>query len=134
MNFKRIIIIVIIGFFAINPVDAQYKITKEKTKVNFKLNSPVQINADEKKNAGVAMLLSLVLPGAGHLYSGRMDVGKYFVAAEVVSWLGVIGLNLYGNSIRDDSRSYALVHSGLTTSGKDDDYFSNVGNYNNISE
>lgn len=132
MYFKRIIIIIITGFFIINPVNAQYKITKEKPKINFQLNSPTKLNADEKKNAGVSMLLSLVIPGAGHLYSGRMDVGKYFVAAEIVSWLGVFGLNLYGNSIRDDSRSYALVHSGLTTEGKDDDYFSNVGNYNNI--
>jgi len=65
LNFKRIIIIVIIGFCIINPVNAQYKITKEKTKVNFRLNSPVQLNSDEKKNAGVSLLLSLVIPGAG---------------------------------------------------------------------
>jgi hypothetical protein len=88
--------------------------------------------ADDKKSPGIAIILSLILPGAGHFYEGRMDVGKYFVTGEVLSWLGLIGINMYGNSLRNDSRTFAAVHSGLNKAGKDDNYFSNVGNFNTI--
>ena len=88
----------------------------------------------DKKSPGLGILLSLAVPGAGHLYAGRMDVGKYFVTAEVMSWLGVIGLNLYGNYLRDDSRSFASVHAGFNKNGKDDNYYSNLTNFNNIYE
>lgn len=89
---------------------------------------------ENKKSPGLAMIFSLLIPGAGHLYAGRMDVGKYFLTAEILSWLGIIGLNQYGNAIVNDSRTFASVHSGLNKSGKDDDYFSNVGSFNNIYE
>lgn len=32
----------------------------------------------KKKSTGIALVLSLLLPGAGHYYLDRMDVGKYF--------------------------------------------------------
>jgi len=90
------------------------------------------INTKDKKNPAVSIMLSLLVPGAGHLYAGRMDVGKYFVASEIACWLGIAGMNLYGNWLRDDSRSFAVQHSGLNKDGKDDDYFGNVGNFDNI--
>lgn len=85
-----------------------------------------------KKNPALSVFLSLLVPGAGHLYAGRMDVGKYFVASEAACWLGVAGLSLYGNWLRDDSRTFASQHSGLNKDGKDDDYFGNVGNFESI--
>lgn len=85
-----------------------------------------------KKNPAISVFLSLLVPGAGHLYAGRMDVGKYFVASEAACWLGVAGLSLYGNWLRDDSRTFASQHSGLNKDGKDDDYFGNVGNFESI--
>ncbi|CAN5660856.1 hypothetical protein BH10BAC5_BH10BAC5_25170 [soil metagenome] len=86
------------------------------------------------KSGGIALLLSLVLPGAGHYYEGRMDVGKYFLTAEAASWLGLFGLDLYGNSLREDARKFAVVNAGVNLNGKPDDYYGNVGNYNNIYE
>lgn len=93
---------------------------KETTTINNSLNA---------KSPGISALLSAVLPGAGHYYAGRMDVGVYFLGAEVSMWLGLFGVNYYGNVLRDDSRSYASLHSGLTKDGKDDEFYSNVGNY-----
>jgi hypothetical protein len=90
--------------------------------------------AQSKKNPGLAMLLSFVLPGAGHYYVNRMDVGKYFVVAEATSWLGVLGLNIYGDAVRDDSRKFAVEHARINNQGKDDEYYANVGNYNNVYE
>jgi hypothetical protein len=88
--------------------------------------------SSNKKSGGVAMLLSLVLPGAGHLYLNRMDVGKFFVMGEAASWLGLAGLNIYGNALREDARTFAAENAGLDKSGKPDDYFANVGNFNSI--
>lgn len=89
-------------------------------------------NTNNAKSPGVSVFLSVLLPGAGHYYTGRMDVGAYFLGAEVSMWLGLFGVNYYGNALRDDSRSYASTHSGLMQNGKDDDFYSNVGNYLNV--
>jgi hypothetical protein len=104
----------------------------------LKFNYKDSINKEEqkpnKKNPAISLFLSLLLPGAGHLYTGRMDVGKYFIVSEVSCWLGVAGMSYYGNWLRDDSRTFAAEHSGLNKDGKDDDYYSNVGNFNSIYE
>ena len=109
--------------------DLELKIFNDTT-VKSK-DTKIESSSSEKKPA-IAFLLSLLLPGAGHWYADRLDVGKYFFASEAASWLGVIGFDLYGNALRDDSRSFATVHAGLNKNGKDDNYFSNVGNFNNI--
>jgi len=89
-------------------------------------------SAATKKNSAVSLLLSFVLPGAGHFYADRMDVGAYFLGAEAALWLGYAGFTVYGNSLQTDSRSFASVHSGLDKNGKSDDYFANVGNFMSV--
>lgn len=86
----------------------------------------------EEKSPAISILLSAILPGAGHYYTGRMDVGSYFLGAEAGLWLGLFGVNYYGGVLEDDSRSFASVHAGLNKDGKDDDYFANVGTFLNI--
>jgi hypothetical protein len=143
---KAIFITVILSLvFSVNVYSQDYSFNK-KIELENKIISP-ESNKDintgfnkninltsEKKSPGVALLLSLVIPGAGHFYADRMDVGKYFVTTEVMSWLGIVGLNLYGNYLRNDARSYSSLHSGLNKENKDDNYFTNVANYNNIYE
>ena len=85
-----------------------------------------------QKSPGVALLLSLVLPGAGHFYADRMDVGQYFLASEATLWLGLIGINQYGNYLKNDARTFAYVHASFTKEGKDDDFFLNISNFDNI--
>ena len=53
---------------------------------------------------------------------------------EAASWLGFAGLNIYGNALREDARTFAAENSGLDKSGKPDDYFANVGNFNSVYE
>jgi hypothetical protein len=138
---KKLIIFSVIVYFIQtisaqdNPEKNNYnkQVLKEKIlKSEYKDSVNKETPAYNKKNPAISIFLSLLVPGAGHLYAGRMDVGKYFIASEVSCWLGVAGLDLYGNWLRDDSRTYASEHSGLNKNGKDDDYFSNVGNYDNI--
>ena len=50
-----------------------------------------------KKNAGLAILYSLILPGMGELYAENYESGKYFTIADGVIWGFVAGFNIYGN-------------------------------------
>lgn len=126
----------------INVSNAQVSVTKDPNSI-LELKSKTLLSDSKKaselkmpeattKSGGIALLLSLVLPGAGHYYENRMDVGKYFLTAEAASWLGLFGMDLYGKSLREDSRKFASVNAGVNPNGKGDDYFSNVGNFNNI--
>lgn len=90
--------------------------------------------AESKKSPGLALLLSLILPGSGHYYLNRMDVGKYFLGADAACWLGFATLNIYGNSVNDDAISFSTQHAQVNTTNKDDNYYVNVGNYNNVYE
>lgn len=137
---KYILISVLIFIFSVNlsAQDNPDKIMNLKSEL-LESDVPVDNHIDLKisnsnKSNVLSVLLSLLLPGAGHFYADRMDVGKYFLTAEGALWLGLAGMNLYGDALRNDARSYAVVHSGLNKDGKSDDFFADVGNYNNIYE
>lgn len=87
-----------------------------------------------KKSPAISMLLSFVLPGAGHYYIDRMDVGQYFLAADGASWLGLAGVNIYGNVLLDNAKTFSVDHAGVNESGKNNDYYVNIGNYESIYE
>jgi hypothetical protein len=87
-----------------------------------------------KKSVGMAVLYSLILPGMGELYAGNFGTGRYFLAAEGALWLTYAGFGIYGNSVRDDARSFAAVHAGVNLAGKNDQYFVDIGNFISIDE
>ena len=91
--------------------------------------------AAEKKSVGLAALYSLLIPGMGELYTGAFgSSGKYFLAAEGVLWLTWGSFDVYGNSLRDDSRAFAQVYSGMDPTGKDDQFFVDLGNFMNTAD
>jgi hypothetical protein len=141
---KKFLTVILFIFFA-NAVFSQS--TQEFSKENFSkkdltnqfLNQKsevkdLQITSADKKSPGLALILSLLLPGAGHFYIDRMDVGKYFVIAEGASWIGLAGMNLYGDALQEDYRTYSVENAGVNKTGKDKDYFTNVGNFNSVYE
>ncbi|MBR9977687.1 MAG: hypothetical protein KFH87_06315 [Bacteroidetes bacterium] len=85
-----------------------------------------------KKSAFRAVLYSLILPGMGELYGGRFDAGKYPLITEAALWTGAVGINAYGNWVRDDARIFAQRHAGIDPAGKDDDFFIHIENYSDI--
>ncbi len=89
---------------------------------------------DEKKSVGLAVLYSLLLPGMGELYAGSFKSGRFFLVAEGALWLTYAGFDIYGTSIRTDARSFAKVHSGLDPSGKNDQFYVDVGNFLSVDE
>lgn len=101
---------------------------------NEKVSIGISKQASDKSPA-LALLYSVILPGAGHFYLERMDVGKYFLGADALSWIGLISLNVYGDDLRDDSRTYSVEHAGVSDKdSKDDDYYTNIGSFSNIYE
>jgi hypothetical protein len=90
--------------------------------------------ASKKKSTGLAAIYSLLLPGMGELYADGFESGKYFLIAEGVLWLTYASFEIYGNQLRDDSRAFAQARAGITTSGKEDQYFVDIGNFLDVRE
>ena len=91
---------------------------------------PQDAPAAEKKSVGLAAFYSLLIPGMGELYTGAFgSSGKYFLAAEGVLWLTWGAFDVYGNSLRNDSRAYAVSHAGADVTGKNDQFFVDLGNF-----
>jgi hypothetical protein len=140
--FKKFLVVIVCVVFTNAAFSQSIESSKEKFNKKDLTNNFLNLKSDSakveiktsgsKKSAGLAMILSLILPGAGHLYIDRMDVGKFFVMGEAASWLGYAGLNIYGNALREDSRTFASENAGLNKTGKDDNYYANVGNFNSV--
>lgn len=92
------------------------------------------IEVKSRKNVGLAILYSLVLPGMGELYAGSYDSGKYFTIADGVLWGVFAGFNIYGNWQEDNYKSFAQSIGGVSNDGKTDEYYANIGIYQNIDD
>jgi hypothetical protein len=88
--------------------------------------------AEGGKSVGLAVIYSLLLPGMGELYAGDYGSGKYFTGADGVLWLGLGAVDLHARSMRDDARAFAALHAGFDPGGKDDSYFVNVSNFDDV--
>ena len=91
----------------------------------FTLQEPLA----QKKSPGLAALYSLILPGMGELYVGTFSSGRYFLVAEGVLWLSYAAFTVHGNSLRDDSRAFAISAAGIQPTGKDDQFYVDIGNF-----
>jgi len=87
-----------------------------------------------KKNTGLAIIYSLLLPGMGELYAESYSSGKYFTIAEGVLWGAFIGINTYGSWQKDRYKSFAASNGGVNIDGKNDDYFATISEYENITQ
>lgn len=87
----------------------------------------------KKKNTGLAIIYSLLLPGMGELYADSYSSGKYFTIAEGALWITYFGINMYGNWQKDRYKSFA-ASNGVVTEGKDEDYFAIISEYNSIDD
>lgn len=99
-----------------------------------KINSVFDDEVKKKKSPGLAIIYSLLLPGMGELYADAYDSGVYFTIADGALWGTYIGMNLYGNWQKDRYISYAQVNAGITTNGKDEDYYATIGEYLSIDQ
>ena len=91
-------------------------------------------SVSSKKSAGLAILLSALLPGMGELYAGDYSSGKYFTIAEGSLWGVYYGLNTFSNWQKERYKAYAAAAAGVNLQGKDATYFANIADYMNIDQ
>ncbi|MDR3628078.1 MAG: hypothetical protein P4L45_14640 [Ignavibacteriaceae bacterium] len=138
---KKIILLVIFISFCsfaqtnteLNTLALQNSIKQTSAQKNF---NDVHFNSAvvAKKNTGLAILYSFLLPGMGELYAGSYSSGKYFTVAEGALWGVYIGMNSYSNWLKNNYKSYAASVGGVNNNNKNSDYYATIGDYTNISE
>jgi hypothetical protein len=105
-------------------------------------NKPATIDMSQKSDKSAqssislkkAMLLSILLPGAGEYYSGAKVRGQIFMGIEAAVWLGFAAYRVYGGWKENDYKSYAAAHAGVDNSGKGSDFYDWIGFYDNRNE
>ena len=91
-----------------------------------------QSGPGETKSTGLAVVYSLLLPGMGELYAGEYGSGKYFTIIEGALVVGLVSFDRYANWLKDDSRQFAAAHAHTSVEGKDDQFFSDIGDYQTV--
>lgn len=86
------------------------------------------------KSPALAVAYSLLLPGMGELYAGDYSTGKYLTIVDGALVVGLISFDRYANWLKDDSREYSVQHAHTVLAGQDDQYFSNLGDYESVYE
>ncbi len=138
------VIVLIIGLVAISPslsAEINLPLTPINDPVIFKMyagttaaepnNSADAINFPEHRSFSKtkAVLLTMLVPGAGHFYLGQKGRGEVFMGAEAVAWAGFFAFRIYGNWRKDDYVRYAQAHAGIDPNGKDDDFYGQLSFY-----
>ncbi len=91
---------------------------------------PVKAPAPVTPRSGKkALLLSLLLPGAGELYSGHKGRATGFFISEGAIWANFVAWEIAGGLRRDNYIEQAQLNAGLGTSSGSDDYWRLVGTY-----
>jgi hypothetical protein len=93
-------------------------------------NPPITAS-DTPRNANPrkALMLSLLLPGAGELYSGHKGHATGFFVSEGLIWANFVAWEIAGSLRRDDYIEQARINAGLGTDSGSDDYWRLVGTY-----
>ncbi len=88
----------------------------------------------KKISKAKAVVLSLLVPGAGQFYADAGGRGEIFMGAEAAIWIGYFAFHSYGNWKEDDYINYATRNAGIDPSGKDDEFYRNLVFYNSREE
>ena len=137
---KRILLVLIFSSSVIFSQGSQLK-SLELLKYQFKQN--ITIEEDEvkiqkykegKKNNGLAIIYSAILPGMGELYADGYSSGKYFTIADGVLWGGLIGVSAYASHQEENYRAYAETFGGVNLDGKNEKYFADISSYLDVYE
>lgn len=84
-------------------------------------------------NPRKALLLSLLLPGSGELYSGHKGRATGFFVSEGLIWANFAVWQVAGHLRRDDYIEQAQLNAGVGTDSESDDYWRLVGTYSSSS-
>ncbi len=80
-------------------------------------------------NPRKALMLSLLLPGAGELYSGHKGRATGFFISEGAVWANFVAWEISGRLRRNNYIEQAQLNAGVGTDSGSDDYWRLVGTY-----
>ena len=80
-------------------------------------------------NPRKALMLSLLLPGSGELYSGHKGRATGFFVSEGLIWANFAIWEIAAHRRRDDYIEQAQINAGIGTDSGSDDYWRLVGTY-----
>lgn len=83
---------------------------------------------------GGAFMRSLAIPGWGQRRAGAKTAARNFFVTEVLLWGGFASLEFYGNWLKDDFKLFVATHAGADISGKDEQFFVDLGNFSSVDE
>ena len=91
---------------------------------------PVPADPAHKRAGGrKALLLSLLLPGAGEMYLGERGRATGFFIAEGAIWTHFVWFQVAGHLRKDNYIEQARRHAGVGVSDADDSYWKLLGQY-----
>ncbi len=117
--------------------------SKEKPSIVFKKD---QRKRRRGKNSEVPMskkdsyrfdsfVKSFALPGWGEYDLGNRNEAIFFLSTEIALIAASVSLYFYSDAKEDDFKDFAERHAGINSAnGKDEMYWINIGNYDNIDE
>lgn len=117
----------------ISPISRPVSLTLNRDIDSKNLDTPADYTgnpvAHQPKSKTKAIFLSLLLPGAGHLYLGERGRGEVFMGGEAVSWAGFLAFRIYGSWKKNDYMRFAEDHAGIDPTGKDEEFYKNLTFY-----
>jgi len=132
------LILLSIPIFSQTDVESFYTFKQQIVEeISITTNAEHQLVFDDvkqKKNTGLAILYSLLLPGMGELYADAYDSGVYFTVADGVLWGTFAGMNVYANWQKDRYISYSQSNASVNSEGRDEDYYATIGKYLSIDQ
>jgi len=143
---KISLILILIVFAMAYSVKAEIELPLSPINAPLMLNQGDEFDTDSDKNDQIenpgvgektkrsvsktkAVLLSLLIPGAGQMYADAKGRGEIFMGAEVTIWVGYLAFNSYGNWKEDDYVRFATRYAAIDPSGKDEEFFRNLTFY-----
>ena len=92
-----------------------------------------QIETNEKLTLS-PIVKSLVIPGWGQYSLDNRTHGNIFISSEILGFILATFCVVQSNNTEDTYLALASEHAGVTTSGKDYQYWVDIGNYNSIDD
>lgn len=82
--------------------------------------------------ARLILLRSLLIPGWGEYKLDKPNRAVVFNTVEVLGWVNYYFWLSSGKAGYKDMQAYAVRHAGINPTGKDDYYYVDIGNYDDI--
>ena len=102
----------------------------KKTVIIFSLFCTIAFG--QNSNGLSPIVKSFLLPGWGEYALEKPNRGRIFILSETALWTSFAGALIVSNNYTDLFQAYAADYAGVETSGKDRQFWVDVGNYESL--